>query len=290
MSASFPLCRWSRLLQITLVSCCFGHSLYAASGDDLARRATWTSPLPSETRDKLFSWLDTQDLDDATKQQLQQSWAGAETWRPDQVLEQLVTSVAAVDPRARQLHELCQQARPAYEVPPTTFQNDDSLAPWLTANLHLYFGLWLANQQLFDESWEQLNGLQATDIVDPAALLFYQGVTAHRRLEKDQCLSTLVTLLENEASLPQRYLVVARLMQADLEPLKPDSLDEISRLMDNIHVRLGHGRAGKRVREEEENVIAKLDKLIEQLEEQANAAAASAAAGGSNCAIESNGR
>jgi hypothetical protein len=71
-------------------------------------------------------------------------------------------------------------------------------------------------------------------------------------------------------------------MQSDLEPLRPDSLDEISRLMDNIHVRLGHGRAGKRVRKEEDDVVAKLDKLIEQLEQQASAAAAAGVGGGSN--------
>ena len=55
-------------------------------------------------------------------------------------------------------------------------------------------------------------------------------------------------------------------------PLEEDSLDEISRLMDSIKVRLGHGRVGKRVRTEEDDVIAKLDKMIEDLEEQAKQA------------------
>ena len=103
-----------------------------------------------------------------------------------------------------------------------------------------------------------------------------------RRLEKDLALSTLRKLFENEAVLPQRYAVVARLMQSDLTPLKADSLDEISRLMDNITIRLGHGRAGQRVRKEEADVIEKLDKLIEQLEDQASAAGGGAAGSGSN--------
>ncbi len=46
--------------------------------------------------------------------------------------------------------------------------------------------------------------------------------------------------------------------------------------MDNIQVTLGHGRAGKLVRTDEETVISKLDKLIKQLEDQASAAAAAA--------------
>jgi hypothetical protein len=57
-------------------------------------------------------------------------------------------------------------------------------------------------------------------------------------------------------------------MEADLKTLEVDSLDEVARIMDSIHVRLGHGRAGKRVRQEEEDVVAKLDKMIEELEKQ----------------------
>ena len=47
-------------------------------------------------------------------------------------------------------------------------------------------------------------------------------------------------------------------------------------------MRLGHGRAGTRVRGEEADVIAKLDKMIEQLEEQAQSMGLGAAGGGSN--------
>ena len=57
-------------------------------------------------------------------------------------------------------------------------------------------------------------------------------------------------------------------MEADLAPLKTDSLDEIARLMDAVRLELEHARAGKRVRDRQEEVIAKLNKLIEKLEEQ----------------------
>jgi hypothetical protein len=55
--------------------------------------------------------------------------------------------------------------------------------------------------------------------------------------------------------------------------------------MDRIRLRLGHGRAGTRVRKEEEDVIAKLDKMIEKLEEQIQqqqSSASGAQAGGNN--------
>ena len=57
-------------------------------------------------------------------------------------------------------------------------------------------------------------------------------------------------------------------MEADIKPLKDDSLDEIARLMDDIRRRLALARAGKVVRDEEDAVIAKLEKMIDELEKQ----------------------
>jgi hypothetical protein len=56
----------------------------------------------------------------------------------------------------------------------------------------------------------------------------------------------------------------------------------VARLMDNIERRLGLGRAGTRVRQEEDDVIAKLDKMIEDIEQQmqqAQSASASSSGG-----------
>ena len=97
--------------------------------------------------------------------------------------------------------------------------------------------------------------------------------------EKDTCLATLAMLLENESELPRRYARVARLMEADIRPLKTDSLDEIARLMEDIERRLRFSRAGTRVRKQEDDVIAKLDKMIEEKEAQRKQQQQAAAAG-----------
>ena len=60
-------------------------------------------------------------------------------------------------------------------------------------------------------------------------------------------------------------------MLADISPLKTDSLDEISRMMNDIRRRTDLSRSGKIVLEQEEQVIKKLDKLIEELEAQQSA-------------------
>jgi hypothetical protein len=57
-------------------------------------------------------------------------------------------------------------------------------------------------------------------------------------------------------------------MEADLKPLKADSLDEISRLMADVQRRLDLARAGKKVRDEEDEIIKKLEKMIEEMEKQ----------------------
>ena len=57
-------------------------------------------------------------------------------------------------------------------------------------------------------------------------------------------------------------------MEADIKPLETDSLDEVARLMEDIQRRLQLARAGKRVRKQEDDVVAKLDKMIEELEKQ----------------------
>ena len=170
--------------------------------------------------------------------------------------------------------------RPCSLAPPGphTFQvlSDAQKSPFEQNNLRLLYARWLAQYQFYNESLEQIGSLQPADVIAPSALLFYQSVAYHRLLQKDECLPVVERLLERESSLPRRFATLAKLIRVDIEPLEADSLDEVSRLMDNIHVRLGHGRAGQRVRSEEEDVITKLDKMIKKMEDQAQSAAAAA--------------
>jgi hypothetical protein len=70
-------------------------------------------------------------------------------------------------------------------------------------------------------------------------------------------------------------------MEADIKPLKVDSLDEVARLMDDVRRRLGLGHAGKKVRKEEEDIIAKLEKMIEEMEKQQQQQQQQSGSGGS---------
>ena len=157
-------------------------------------------------------------------------------------------------------------------------------------NLRLLYGRWLVQESLVDEAAVQLKDLKPEDVVDPAALLFYQAVVHHARSSANGGWRPSAGCWSNEPRLPKRYVSLARLMQADLEGLKDESLDHISRRMDDIRRRLDLGRAGPKVREVEDGVIASLDKLIEELEKQQQAAAAAAAASGRGSLRPSNPR
>lgn len=251
------------------------------SEDELQKRATWQLPAPAEVKAAIEPWLATQKLDTATQSKLDALWAedplpavGAD------LLERLAETIALADPATRELVALCRGSSPPLLPPSFDVLQDAARPPLVRNNLRLLLGRWLAQHAMYDEALEQLGELQPAEVVDPAALLFFQAVCHHRLLHKEPCLTALSRLMENQGKIPRRFEVLAELMEADLKPLKTDSLDEIARLMDDVERRLGLGRAGKRVRTQEDDVIAKLDKMIEELEKQAQQQQASASSQG----------
>jgi hypothetical protein len=217
---------------------------------------------------QLVRWLAAISATDDIKQRVERAWqAGDDGTVDDSLLDRTVAALAEADPRAA---EVLAAYRASADGPPQLFPGlrEDSTEEFASCNLRLYSGRWLAQHAHFDEAAEQLAGLTPQQVVDPAALLFYQSVAQHRLLQKDECLKSLAKLFENESQLPRRYKSLARLMEADIKPLKTDSLDEVSRLMDDIRRRLDFGHAGQRVRKQEDDVIAKLDKMIKEMEQQ----------------------
>ena len=244
--------------------------------DELAR-STWDVPPHAEVLSQVETWLDESSVAQDLVDQILQVWQ--EPVADDRRLSTLAESFALVNPEARLLVEFCRSARVDPELPDFEFLQSSQLPAFERDHLRLVYARWLAQNELYDETLEQIGDLRPENVVDPASLLFYQSVAYHRLLKKKECLPIVDRLLEQEQTLPKRFSALAKLIRADIEPLESDSLDEISRLMDNIKVRLGHGRAGTRVRKEEDDVIAKLDKMIKDLEDKANQAQA---AGGSS--------
>ncbi len=173
---------------------------------------------------------------------------------------------------------LCSEPRRPLALAGQPWLRDQGAPPLFTANLRLLYARWLVHGSLFDEAQEQLSGLTPGQVVAPASLLFYQSVVDHALLKKESGLKAIDELLSGAEASPRRYVALARLMQEDLKGLKEDSLDHIARRMDDIRRRLELGRAGPKVRTEEDGVIKSLDKIIKKLEEQEQQQAAAAPA------------
>lgn len=241
----------------------------APAAAQLSSAASWSAPTPQEIKSQLDPWLASQSLNDEQKQQIDVLWAASgEGLSSSDLLDQLSATLAVANADAAALVKFCQQPRATAVLPSFAILADESQPTLVRSNLRLVYGRWLAQHDMHEEALAQLEGLAPNDVADPASLLFFSSVCHHRLRNKETCLPLIAQLMENEAEVPRRFREVAQLMQADLEPLKPDTLDEVARLMDSIRRRLDLARVGKRVREEEEQVISKLDKMIDDLEKQ----------------------
>jgi hypothetical protein len=244
--------------------------------EDLERRASWQPPSLEAIEQQIDRWIAESGLGEAEQQAAWATWKDATS--VDSRLERVALVLAAAHDKASAVIAVCRSpGSPSFvgggsdasrSLPDFSWLSDEEEHPFVRQNLRLLYARWLAQHALYDEAKQQIVGLTIDDVVDPASLLFYRGVVHHRLLDKEVSLTAISQLLENEAVIPRRYLAVARLMEADLKPLKQDSLDEVARLMEDIQRRLQFGRAGKRVRDQEDEVIAKLDKMIKKIEEQ----------------------
>ena len=131
-----------------------------------------------------------------------------------------------------------------------------------------WLGRKLVRERLYDEALPVIAEVDPTTVIDPAAALFYRGACYHALLMRDEAVTDLRRLLENEDDCPTRFVRTAKMMLADIKPLKKDSLDEISRLMTDVTRRLDLGRSGDKVQEQEQEIIDKLTKLIDKIEKQ----------------------
>lgn len=237
------------------------------SGDELQREASWDFPSADTVQADLEYWIGEREMSDDQRESVLAVWEEGASDAQD-MLARFTAAVAEADERVLALQNVCQSGQPSGAPPSFPWLSDGATKPVVRQNMRLAYGRWLAQNAFYDEAQEQLRGIDPREVVDPATLLFYRGVVSHRLLDKSTCLQDLSRLMEKETEIPARYATVARLMEADIRPLEEDSLDEISRLMEDIERRLRLGRAGKRVRKEESDVIAKLDKIIEEIEKQ----------------------
>ncbi len=239
------------------------------ASEAIGQPAAWQPPKTQDVRSQVFAWLEAKKVDAATRAKAELLWPDVPAQASeDELLVRLARTFALMDPNAAKLVALCSEPRGRLIVPGQPWLTDAGSPPLFAANLRLLYARWLVHESLFDEAQEQLSGLTPADVVAPASLLFYQSVVDHALLNKESGLKSIEELLQGDGTSPRRYIALARLMQDDLKGLQDDTLDHIARRMDDIRRRLNLGRAGPKVRKEEDGVIESLDKIIKKIEEQ----------------------
>jgi|694.fasta_scaffold00028_117 hypothetical protein len=250
------------------------------AGNDLRKAASWHWPTTNDFQDHLSSFLDQRQATQEQRAGVMRVWSSGANLTGPAFLEHVLDTCSLLEPRladlTSQIRSLKSSAVALKDYPWLT----SDLPGWLQDAVRLACGRAYAQRKMYDEALETLSGLELKQVCDPASLLFYRASAEHHLLKKNECLANLQLLLQRQDELPARYRQLAQLMQADIKPLEPDSLDEIARMMTDVQRRLDLGRAGQTVRDEEDSIVKKLDKLIEQVEQQAQQMQQQQAGGG----------
>jgi hypothetical protein len=243
----------------------------------LRPQPTWQIPSVDDARQRVSAWLESQNLADPLRQEAARAWQSLpQQTTHDSLLERMAITVKLVQPAWWEWFRQIAQENPSVQPLELALPDGASSDDFAWNHLSLYAARHLAQQQRYDGAFALIKDLAPEQVIDPATLLFYRAVCQHRLVELEDCRSTLERLRENESELPRRYRYLAQLMVRDTAGVEADSLDDISRRMEDIGRRLELGQADSDVRRREDAVIDAIDKLIKKAEDASKAASASA--------------
>jgi hypothetical protein len=192
-------------------------------------------------------------------------------WSQNQrsVLDRVADTLGLGNPAAATLLTSARDAgTPAPQETPALLK-DAKQSPYFRSNLGLAYAVALSHRRVFEEALEALKLVKPESVVDPAAYLFHRAVAEHSMSLREDATHTIIRLLDDAAEVPERYKTVAVLMAFDMQAWREKDLSDIARKMDNIERRLELARGGPKTQKMQKDVVARLDEIIKQLENQA---------------------
>jgi hypothetical protein len=161
------------------------------------------------------------------------------------------------------------RAHPSAAQLETPVLKDEKIPGHVRQNLKLFLARGLAHRRLHEDALALLRSLTPETLVDPATYYFYRAVCENKlRLKDDGLLSIHRLLTSMQQDAPERYLVVAAMMQDEMQKWEEQDLGDVARRMEEIEARLHNARGGAKTQEKQKEVVALLDKLIKDLEDQ----------------------
>jgi hypothetical protein len=219
---------------------------------------------PEVARTQAQEWLKTVGkTDEATNKAFDELWKADTT-----VLERVAQTICLGDANAKKLLDEARDPKSAAPTEVPGLLKDKKLSSFYRANLALAYGKALSNRRIYEEALEAFDAVKAEQVVDPAAMLFHKAVAEHAMMKPREAAQSIVRLLDDVADAPERYRWVSALMALDMASWKDKDLGHIARKMDNIERRLDLSRGGPKTQKLQKEVIARLDELIKEKENQ----------------------
>jgi hypothetical protein len=199
-------------------------------------------------------------------------WASIEPiWVPQDsrtLLDRTIDSLSQVEPSIAQYVTAIRQQAGTNQLE-TPMLKDAKFPAYVKNNLKLFLARSLTNKRLHEDALALLRSLTPETLVDPATYYFYRAVCENKlRLKDDGLVSTHRLLTSMQQTAPERYLVVAGLMQDEMTKWEDQDLGDVARRMEEIEARLDNAHGGAKTQEKQKEVVNLLDKLIKEMEEQ----------------------
>ena len=144
----------------------------------------------------------------------------------------------------------------------------------------------LVRRRRTDDAWTYLAPLQPDQVSDAAALHFHRGGVLQTLGRHDDAVREFLAL-DSLPNVPERYLTTTKALRSQLAGLNRESLPGVAHDMREIRRRLEIARPDQRTQDLNKDVIARLDRLIDDIQKKADNAKRKGAAKTSKPADES---
>ena len=218
-----------------------------------------------QVQTQLMQWIASRNLPKTSTQKAMKRWAAhtqGQDLTSEQLLDAAILSFAEIDADA---NTLLQQS--VGEDFTSAIETAGQLN-FYAAQVQLFRARWLVQHRFYDDALETLKDLNPDEVIDPASLMFYRAICQSELLQTEEALASISLLQNNTLNPPHRFLVVADMLKKELIERENEGMRNVAELMQDVERRLDIGQSGEQTQTQEDAVIAALDKLLEDLEEQ----------------------
>lgn len=241
----------------------------AQAAEEAAPLGVIKTPTLEQAKAQALNWLREAKADENTLRRAEAFWDPASD-RP--LIERVAETIALVDREAQELFASARDAEtPAPMAVPDVIRDGDKPA-FYRANLGLYYAKLLTNRKVYEQALEAIKAVRPEQVVDPASYYFFKAVCENKLENKEAGLESIDRLFKSVPDAPERYVVTANLMKAQMTTWKskgtsiPDDLKWAARRMDNIAGRLDIARGGKKTQGMQKEVIDLLEEIIKKMD------------------------